>query len=37
MVRIGHMGWVDREDIEITIDALGSSISALTERGAVAS
>jgi aspartate aminotransferase-like enzyme len=37
MVRIGHMGWVDREDIEITIDALGSSISALSERAVVAS
>jgi len=31
MVRIGHMGWVDQEDIEVTIDALGASISALTE------
>jgi aspartate aminotransferase-like enzyme len=31
MVRIGHMGWVDHEDIEVTINALGASISALTE------
>jgi aspartate aminotransferase-like enzyme len=31
MVRIGHMGWVDQEDIEVTINAVGASISALTE------
>jgi aspartate aminotransferase-like enzyme len=35
MVRVGHMGWVDSEDIEITIDALRASISALTERTAM--
>jgi aspartate aminotransferase-like enzyme len=35
MVRIGHMGWVDRDDIEITIQALRASISALTDRTAI--
>jgi aspartate aminotransferase-like enzyme len=35
MVRIGHMGWVDREDIVITIDALGSVIRVLGERAEV--
>jgi aspartate aminotransferase-like enzyme len=35
MVRIGHMGWVDQEDIEITIDALGASITALTGHAAI--
>jgi aspartate aminotransferase-like enzyme len=31
MVRIGHMGWVDREDIDLMIDALGASISVLAQ------
>ncbi|MFL5761074.1 MAG: pyridoxal-phosphate-dependent aminotransferase family protein [Thermomicrobiales bacterium] len=29
MIRVGHMGWVDREDIEITVEALGSVVETL--------
>jgi aspartate aminotransferase-like enzyme len=29
MVRIGHMGWVDLDDIEITLEALGSVVQTL--------
>jgi aspartate aminotransferase-like enzyme len=29
LVRIGHMGWVDREDIELTIEALGTVMEVL--------
>jgi aspartate aminotransferase-like enzyme len=35
IVRIGHMGWVDREDIEVTIDALGSVVESLREQASV--
>jgi aspartate aminotransferase-like enzyme len=31
MVRIGHMGWVDHEDIEVTLEALGSVVQTLRE------
>ena len=30
IVRIGHMGWVDEEDIEICVNALGQTIQSLS-------
>jgi aspartate aminotransferase-like enzyme len=35
IVRIGHMGWVDRDDIEITIEALGTVMEVLREQTSV--
>jgi aspartate aminotransferase-like enzyme len=35
IVRIGHMGWVDRDDIEITIEALGTVTEILRDQTSV--